>query len=370
MNRRKRMRIECLEQRCLFAGDITAAVVNGDLVITADGGDNYLKITATANAGEFTLEAYDPVSGLESTLNGVFRGTQTFSGVTDSIESSWGAGYDTLVIGGGPNSIFIGGALVVDFGPGISNLQMSMDGNGVVSMAREFVVTHPGPEDGIFSVRDLAVGTSLIYTGGPGLESIGLNGMSAGRDVAINLGGGNLSVGIENSFIAGSFLLTASTPPANNYLFIERLNVTRDAAILTGDGSDALFIEQMRVFGNLFIDTGGGNDGCTLTYVIVDQSVNIYLGSGSDQLTATALLAGPVLRVDSGAGFDVLRLDQSSADAFFALVGSDSDQLRVTLCTARAQALFDGGSGFDQLLFGGSLLNGLSTINFEAVGAT
>jgi hypothetical protein len=369
MVRRNRLKFERLEQRCLFAGDITAAVINGDLVITGDGGDNYLKITATANPGEFTLEAYDPVSGLESTLNGVFRGTETFSGVTDSIESSWGAGYDTVIIGGGANSIEIAGALVVDFGSGISNLQLSMEGNGVVSVAREVVVRHPGPEDGIFFARDLIVGTSLIYTGGMGLESVKLSNVSTGRDVAINLGPGILDGRIENSFVGGSFLLAASTAPDRNYFFIDRVNVTRDASILTGDGSDALFINQLRVIGNLFIDAGGGNDGYTLTYVIVDQSVNLYMGSGSDQLTATALLAGPVLRVDAGGGFDVVRLDQSSADAFFALMGDDSDQLRVTLCTARAQALFDGGPGFDQLLFGGSLLNGLSTINFEAIGA-
>jgi hypothetical protein len=369
MRRRNDFHFERLEQRCLLAGDITAAVIDGDLVITGDGGDNYLKITATANPGEFTLEAYDPVSGLDSTLNGVHRGTETFSGVTDSIQSSWGAGYDTLIIGGGPNSIYIAGALVIDFGPGISNLQLSMEGNGVVSMAREFVVTHPGPEDGIFFVSDLIVGTSLIYTGGPGLESAKLSDVIAGRDVVLNLGQGILDGRVDNTYIAGSFLLAANTAPANNYFFIDRLTVTRDAAILTGDGSDALFINQMRVYGNLFIDAGGGNDGYTLTYVVVDQSANVYMGAGSDQLNATALLAGPVLRVDSGGGFDVVRLDQSSADAFFALLGSDSDQLRVTLSTARAQALFDGGPGFDQLLFGSSILNGLSTINFEAIGA-
>jgi hypothetical protein len=55
----RRCRFESLESRRLLAGDVTARIDNGKLIIKGDKLDNGITIVAGANAGEVVITGVD-----------------------------------------------------------------------------------------------------------------------------------------------------------------------------------------------------------------------------------------------------------------------------------------------------------------------
>jgi len=72
---------ESLEHRDLMAGDVTAQLANGTLVIKGDTLDNGVQLSTGPNSGEIVV-AGTTAGGSATNLNGTANGSATFSNVT------------------------------------------------------------------------------------------------------------------------------------------------------------------------------------------------------------------------------------------------------------------------------------------------
>jgi hypothetical protein len=99
-NRRRAFRslsLEFLEDRRLLAGDITAQVIRGDLVIRGDNADNGVAITAGSIAGTIVITGIN-AGGAATNVNGTANGAITLSGFTDDFSIKLKGGNDIITI--------------------------------------------------------------------------------------------------------------------------------------------------------------------------------------------------------------------------------------------------------------------------------
>jgi hypothetical protein len=95
---KKRSRFEPLERRLSMAGNVTAALVGADLVITGDSAANVISLVETENDGEFVVLAESDASGAPTTRNGTPNGLATVSGVTGNIVINMHGGPDVVTM--------------------------------------------------------------------------------------------------------------------------------------------------------------------------------------------------------------------------------------------------------------------------------
>ena len=95
----RRCAFESLENRQMLAGDVTAQIVNGDLVIGGDNLDNGITIAAGATAGTVVITGVN-AGGTATNVNGTANGSVTLSGFTDDLRIRMRGGNDAVTITG------------------------------------------------------------------------------------------------------------------------------------------------------------------------------------------------------------------------------------------------------------------------------
>ena len=102
MNQRK-LRLESLENRNLLAGNVTATVVDGNLIIEGDDQDNQISIVATENRGQYIIRgrASATFGPITTTINGSDAEEGILvTGVKRSVHISMGDGNDSVSTSG------------------------------------------------------------------------------------------------------------------------------------------------------------------------------------------------------------------------------------------------------------------------------
>jgi hypothetical protein len=92
-------KFETLETRNLLAGDVTASIHHGDLIIKGDNLANGIEITAGATAGTVVITGVN-AGGSATNVNGTANGAVTLSGFTDDLKINMKGGDDTVTITG------------------------------------------------------------------------------------------------------------------------------------------------------------------------------------------------------------------------------------------------------------------------------
>jgi hypothetical protein len=92
-------KFETLETRNLLAGDVTASIHHGDLVIKGDNLANGITITAGTTAGTVVVTGVN-AGGSATNVNGTANGAVTLSGFTDDLKINMKGGDDTVTITG------------------------------------------------------------------------------------------------------------------------------------------------------------------------------------------------------------------------------------------------------------------------------
>ncbi|HEY2827171.1 MAG TPA: hypothetical protein VGJ04_06185 [Pirellulales bacterium] len=284
-NQSRKLSFQSLEDRCLMAGNVTAAMSNHSLTLTGDNLDNEIRITQVA-ANQFKI---DSVSGL-TTVN--FKDSQIFT-VTGNISVNFKAGNDNLrVIGTPSNYTNLPGSLNIVLGDGNNQLQMynaSVGGNLSVS-------TGTGQND--LYVSNMSIGSSTINSGnndarfnlGLGINTLALNYMQAERDLLINQQSGSLKA----TLIGG--------------------NVGRNASIQTGNGNDSVQINEYYFAKQLNIQTGAGDDQVMLG----ENTASTGKPSSKMGIHADSVFA------DLGAGNDTLRVYNAGPVNYNGNTGTDN----------------------------------------------
>jgi hypothetical protein len=352
----RRKHFERLEARQMLAGNVTAELVDGDLIVTGDAADNRIRIYMNA-FGETKL------FGDGTIVNGVPDGTFDLTHLTGDVVARLGDGNDVVNFEGGfPGAVVIEGGngndhvnslaggsiaagLVIDVGSGANSVGLSGRGFGREGYSLGFrvgtsaIITGGAHEDGV-SVEQVYVVNDLVINTGAGADRIDVRRSTIGQFLGIDSGADS-----DRLFLFGTNVSTASlqTGAGTASIDLEFFYARHDLGILAPDGATDILLWRSRVDGTAYVVGGHSND-----YVKVEDSVlaaaQVYTGSGSDRLDVT----GSIL------------------DRLFADLGGDNDWLLMTYTTVNDQATLIGGIGFDMFSRNGNALRRLQLGSFEA----
>jgi hypothetical protein len=348
-SQKRRRHIERLEARQMLAGNVTAEIVDGDLVVTGDGLDN--RIAIYAGGLHPGVHGENTADGNPTSINGAANGSFNLDGLTGDVVVRMGDGRDSVLFEGA-----FPGAMVLEGGAGDDTF-WSVSG---LSTASELIINTGSGENQInlsgrtmrpsWDPGTLRIGSNLIITGGNQRDQIIVEQPWVGNDFVINSGDGP-DIIRPTWCIVGNFAGVDSGPGDDEILARFRAKTislrtgegsavvslgwgtyaSQDLGIIAGSGATIIDAVNARVDGTTYVVGGQSNDyakfnGCQLT------ELQVNMGSGSDRLDVT----GSIL------------------DRIFADLGADNDWLLMTYTAVNDQATFLGGLGFDLLSRGGN----------------
>ena len=238
------LRLEPLEGRLALSGNVTAEVVNGDLVVRGDDlGNSVVVLQAAGN--KFTVE------GVNTTVNGK-ASKRTFTGVTSDMTVSLGDGNDRLSLGRPPCDLGgrVSDDLQIDLGGGRDRVEIG----GLFSVFDDATIETGTGSDVVvaygFNVADdLTVRKSQANAGD--FDTVSLNlvyvGTSAGVTgvLTVDLAGGNDVVHLS-SLSADQFVVNTRGGRDTVTLQHARWDGTRASVIDAGGGTDLVTLHGNR----------------------------------------------------------------------------------------------------------------------------
>jgi hypothetical protein len=334
---RRRLSIESLESRTLMAGNVTASVVSGSLVVQGDDLSNAVTIQQTS-PGTFRLVTFQ-IDGAPTLINGSSDNDQTFSGVTADVNIAMAGGNDQVRINAVNGPALIGRNFNVNGGTGVDNLnatvRVGQTQGGYVIVRNTFMnlVDSSVPKNLVtsgdsISLSNVVVGGDVTVTGRAVDDSVAMARLQA-RSVSVETGGGRDTVRlVEGSQIAG------------------------DVRILTGDGEDFVRIGSLSA-ANLTINLGRfapSTPSAGIGHVSIFGQTNIR----------------HVVRITGSERADNMTIDGLHAgDAFFAWLSAGNDRLTIKNSSS-PKATLRGGDGFDKLFLGsGNAIDEIDQTGFE-----
>jgi hypothetical protein len=354
----RRLRMEMLEDKRPLAANLLVEVVDGDLVITGDAGDNRIEIQSAFPDGE-QYELVNLGSELDDTINGMpFDMDHYFSGVTGNVIINLGDGDDWVVIEGtnGVDILEMPGDLRIDMGAGDDLLALGLS-NGALD----------GGTTG-FEARPLSVAGDLVIEGGAGADKTWISSTLVGDDFRYTDTQGNASL---------RFLHT-SVDPSSSFAS----EIGDDFSVTTGGGNDIIDVQEMTVGGDLMMSAAGGDDTVGLNLVEVGGSALVSLGgghnegqfqdsnlgssftalgSGSNAIFIAAVTTSNSVMVVTSNGNDLILLGGVQTGTALVTTGSGADELSVIECVFD-NLLVTLGGGSDLLTIGGTTVNGLALL--------
>lgn len=242
----RRLSFQQLENRALMAGDLSAKVVGGDLVISGGVLSNGVQITAGAVPGTVRVEGL-PRAGFTTKINH---------------QSA-------------PLTFHVSRNLVIDLGDG----------------------------DNLVKADGLRLPGSLRINTGSGSDTLKINGSSIGRDVILDTGAGNDRAELTNDVVKGR--VEARQRHGDDYFALLGSQVGGVVDIDTSWNADRLELRDSRFSSDLRIhsDAVFAPTRVTLTNVQVKQTLRVQTGNGDDNIRLTDVSAHK-LKVLTGAGVD------------------------------------------------------------------
>jgi len=237
MNRQqqKKRSFETLERRSMMAGNVTAAVVAGNLTITGDDTANIVTLREIGSSGKWEI------SGYKTSINGSAPSVVT-APVTGNITIDLNGGADNLTVRSGN----VPGHLYITMG----------DGNDTATLA------------------NLQIGTYLHFEGNDGNDTIAVHNVQVSDPTFAYFSSIDMQDGNDTAVI-------------NNF-------TDQDLELTMGSGNDHLAMTNCTFLGGPFqrltIDTGDGADTAMLKHDTTGPlSVNVGLGKNSlDVMKCTA----------------------------------------------------------------------------------
>ncbi|MCA9097411.1 MAG: hypothetical protein KDA36_03460 [Planctomycetaceae bacterium] len=347
-----------LEDRTLLAGNVTAAITGGNLVIQGDDLSNTITIEPTANAGEFKI------TGTGTTVNGAAN--VTLGGLTGDIIAQMGDGNDQVQLStSGTQDITLPGAIRGEMGEGNNVFKVFTLGASNLKVSGDATFTSGAGNDN-YIFQSLGIGSDLTFdanvsvtagegTNGTTLETSNNNSrVDVGLKLTVKGGSGSDSV----QFLAQGNVSTVSV---------------RNAVINPGDGTNevrlesnadsavAKVIESFRYTGGAGADTILLQSNGSAGQVKFGTSTKVKLGGGANTFTMEAPnVAGFAgadgnLSVKGGNDIDQVKLLAAAAGRVsFAgtlkmSLGGGNDTLRLGFVKGVKKTKFNGGSGTNTL---------------------
>jgi hypothetical protein len=341
----------------MLAGNVTAEIVDGDLIVTGDGLDNSIRMSGIEELNG--LVGWNDGAGNATSINGTPNGGFDLTGLTRNVIIRMADGNDQVSFHG-----TFPGAFVIEAGNGNDGVG-SM---GLSSIATELILNMgPGANEIVLFGREgfpsanlgFAVGTSAILTGGDGRDVVTLQQFSVATDLVINTGAAVDLVDIQRIGV-GSFL-GIDTGAADDQILAS--GYARTISIQMGEGSGYLSM-TCYASADLGIMATGQSTFIGLGLSRVDGSTYIATGQGYDYIIVNACQLN-ALHVSTSRGSDQLSVSGSILEQLFADLGDDSDWLVSNYTAVNNQATLQGGLGFDVFTSSGNAFRRLQLGSFE-----
>ena len=371
--KQRKVSMQPLEDRNMFAGNVVANLVGPDLAIGGDAADNQVEITEiTSNSIQVTGLAGTTINGLPA---------QVFTApLIENIFVRTGAGHDEVIVKNVTLSDTAFGNLKV----------FTSVGDDHVHLDRVFTTQSIGLDTGDNNDRVEAVmaGTRGTWyaNSGNGHDSVQLHRVSAldmkvemqdgnddlnifgarvGNDLKVNTHSENDTVGLDGIFAGNNVLIR--TEQGSDQVKLHRIRANNDVGLETGTESDIAHFHQVAARHDLFANMGTGDDELVMDTVKSMNHIDVLTEDGNDRVNISQAKSNNV-HVDTGDDHDYVKMDNVNAvNDLHVLLDSGKDTLEISNSSA-ANPFFDGGNDDDVLY---DLPNGFallaSSINFETI---
>ncbi len=364
----RRLRMEVLEDKRPLAANLFVDVVDGDLIITGDAGDNRFFIQSGSPQGEqFEIGS---LGTFGDTINGdlFLTSGHFFSGVTRNIIINLGDGSDFVNIKGvnGVNVLDMPGDLRIDMGGGDDRIALGIGDSPLfdnpisefafpLNIANNLVIDMGAGND-LAWIASTTVGNDFSYSNPQGdasllflretiFVSLGMES-EIGRDFKINAGGGADEIVLEDINVGRDMLISVGA--GDDIVKLANIDVARSTLANLGSGNDQAELEFSNLGSSLTV-LGSGSNVILIQEVDTSSSVSILTSSGNDGILLAGVQTGTVL-ISAGAGDDELFILDSVFDNLLVSMGGGADTLNIGGTTVNGLTLLLGGGGFDTLI--------------------
>lgn len=311
----------------MMAGNITASVVNEELVLTGDAQGNQVEVHQT------TGNIYK-VKGLNgTTINGKSDKSFIFQ---KGIRVDLKGGDDEFISGGTVFFDDIDGNLNINMGAGkdkVSLGRVSVEGDTNIDTSTEDDVVNFAAA----SLRKLTLNT------GSGSDSVSM-AFSTSKQTTINMDLGN------DKFISGSSVsdsIKVDTGAGDDQVEFFLGGSNGNIEILTGANKDTVKLQALQAQ-NISVDTSSGDDTVDLAGGIVATAANIKTGTENDTVNFNAATVRTNLNLDTADGIDKIKAIDTTFEKLFDLrTGSGNDVIELNRVKALKKISIDTAAGDD-----------------------
>ncbi len=331
----------------ILASNVTAELIDGELIITGDDLANAIMIRVDAEGTCWVMPLPDDGNSDAATtlINGqveaagfigVHSITVNLHGGDDTLnvhDSEWpggmprgrdlilsggltlnmGDGNDTIRFVGQGQRIVIGGDLMIDTGAGDDSIEVR---SFMTSVGGDVHVVTGAGEDYVTGDH-ITVAGDLFVDSGTESDTVAFYWATINGSVTVDTFHGDDGVTFLWSNIGGS--MTVDTGDGKGRVRFSGVSVAVDTAINTGSGDDYVKVSRSDG-GSLAIDTGDGADVATISKVEINRSLVVDLGGGEDLLTAVDNVVGELAHFQGGLGPDMINEDLEEANDFAELL--------------------------------------------------
>jgi hypothetical protein len=362
---RRTLRLEQLERRCLLAGDVSAVLKGGDLIITGDQDPNdpheAIKIECVAHDWYHPLNTYR-VSGIGGTRVNGSLDPLAIPNVTRhvSVDLKTGKGEVATDLDEHGTYFWVAGDLTVKNTATVSiryaqiSGKVTVDGGSVVTLhgimgaPNKETRVRAGTENDKINV-DAVIHGKLTVDTGAGDDEVVLDHSTVYYDATLKTAAGKDSVTVQNySWLHGR--LNVDTAAGNDSVAVVSSALDRDVSVNTGDGDDLVRIDDSTLSGKLTVETGKGDDTVGMDPSTISRDANVKTGDGDDEvvLEQVALLAK--LSVDTGNGADEVGMFESTAQQTLDIkTGNGEDSVGLAHVAVGANANIQTGNNDDRI---------------------
>lgn len=358
------------------ATDVTAYLLNGNLLIQGNNAANLLRLDPGAAAGEYTLVGESNPT-ITTKING--QAQLTFAGVTGKIILALQGGNDVFSAKGIAHST----GFLIDAGQGNNNV--------AIGIYVDVSMDNPNAPNTVLN-------GVLSISGGDGVDTVFVGRLYGAADQTISLNGGNDNLQIYNAFAntaaiqggTGDDLLSVGyltcyaalqidAAEGNDLISYYCSRTYTTAAFVGRDGIDTLALDVNVYDGSVFADAGNGQDTLLFSRSICNAGVLLITGAGADTaligkyyafengqlVLANAGSTGKSLTLQMGNDADTCEMAANILEAFFAILGDGNDDLLMSYNTTTISTTLDGGLNTDRLRLIGNALQNPAVTGFE-----
>ncbi len=318
-------------------GVTSVNVVNGNLVIEGDGGNDVVTITGTGVGGQYVVVTA--------------QGSQTVSGVLGSMLINLHGGDDQLTI----NKALVAGKISIAMEAGEDAVVLG--NNTMVSSAGNLEIDLGAGSDSLTAQRTY-IGAAQLFAGGDGDDQLVLAGsytggvfvlgISSAGATSISGGAGNDTVDVRYSFIVGQWSFDGGQ--GNDAIGINTSACTGNVVVAGGTDNDALAVDTNFFTSGVTINGNAGSDQMKLANSLGIQ-LAILLGEDGADTANVQNLTAKNLQLNLGTGADDADVRSNSLDLLFAQLGDGDDELTVFGNLVNGAVDLDGGLGSLDRLF-------------------